>query len=275
MRVTVWTGNEFSEQTLTVAVDGTIMIPFLVNKIVNVTGLTPVGIRNLIQVEMRHNYRTPVVQVIMTSLESKKALLVGEVARSGQFAVSNQTSVLEFVMQNGGYTPRANLTEVQVTRASGERFKLNLYDVVLEGDRSRNLSLQPDDIVFIPSVETISNKYFVLGEVRSPGVLQIQDQLTLLEAIQRSGSLAPNAKAEKVFVVRPVPSGGSEILEVAFSDLYKKGDLSQNILLRTGDIIYVPKSGLARTGEVLNAIAPLTGFIRDTLFIGTVFGRNP
>jgi len=271
IRVTVWTGNEYLEQTLTLAGDGTVMVPFFVNKLVPAAGLTSVQLREHIQSELQKVFLNPLVQVVNLSFESKRASLMGEVISTGFYPIYADTTILNFVLQHGGFGPKANLTEVQVNRADGQKFKVNIYDIVIKGDKVQNVTLQPNDIVYVPSLELIGNKYFMLGEVRSPGLLYSPEPLTLLEAIAKSGTLTLAAQAKHVFVVRVKPEGGSEVREIRFFDLYKKGDLSMNVALKSGDIVYVPRNPLQRVADVVNALTPLVSFIRATAYLGTLF----
>src|SRR5438067_7842184 len=57
LHVTVWTGNEYIIQDLAIAPDGTILIPFFVNKLVQVAGMTSTEVRSLLLDELRKNYR--------------------------------------------------------------------------------------------------------------------------------------------------------------------------------------------------------------------------
>src|SRR5688500_6122721 len=125
IRVTIWTGNELLEQSLTVAADGTILAPFFINKMILVTGLTAIQVRDLLHAELSKTFITPVVQVITTGFESRKAFLVGEVVTPGNFAIAGGGQVLEFILRHGGFSQRANLNEVQVTRGDGTKQRAN------------------------------------------------------------------------------------------------------------------------------------------------------
>jgi len=271
IRVTVWTGNDYLEQTLTLAGDGTVMVPFFVNKLVPAAGLTAIQLRELIQSNLQKVFLNPLVQVIGLSFESKRASLMGEVASTGYFPIDAQTSILNFVLQHGGFGPKANLSEVQVTRADGQKLRVNIYEIVIKGDKTQDVALKPNDLVYVPSLELIGNKYFMLGEVRSPGLLFSPEPLTLLDAIAKSGTLTQAAQAKHVFVIRVKPEGGSDVKDIRFFDLYRKGDLTTNVMLKSGDIVYVPRSPLTRVADVLNAIIPVTSFVRDLAYLGTLF----
>jgi polysaccharide export outer membrane protein len=273
IHTTVWNGNEYAEQDLTVASDGTLMVPFSVNRLFEVNGLTAVELRSLIQAELSQMFRGPVVQTVVVGYESKKALLVGEVSASGQFPLREGLGLLEFILQNGGFGQDADLTAIQLTRSSGQVERINVYDMVASGSRQEVL-LAPDDIVYVPSVEVFSNKYFILGEVRQPGIIQSTAAMNLVEAIASAGALTPEARSDQLMLVRVDETGSTRVEEISFRDLYEEGDPSVNVLLRSGDIVYVPRSRTTRVADVLGAINPITSLIRDTAFLYDILRRN-
>jgi polysaccharide biosynthesis/export protein len=116
-----------------------------------------------------------------------------------------------------------------------------------------------------------SQQVFVMGEVKQPGSLQFTGSMSLIEALARTGSTTERAGVE-VLVVRPTggappreltlrdageidrarDSKESEVIRVNIQNL-QSGQLSQNVALRSGDTVFVPRaesvfvSGLVRT----------------------------
>ena len=97
-----------------------------------------------------------------------------------------------------------------------------------------------------------SQRIFVIGEVRSPGAYQLTGDMTLIEALARAGSTTTEAAGEAVISrppagkaatapVLPNPDEGVEVIRVNIRDL-QSGQLSQNVALRDGDTIYVPRA---------------------------------
>jgi polysaccharide export outer membrane protein len=98
-----------------------------------------------------------------------------------------------------------------------------------------------------------SQRIFIVGEVRSPGTYPLTGDMTLIEAIARAGSTTPNASPEAI-IVRAAPgktpagptlpgqkAGAVDSQRVNLRDL-QSGALTQNIALRDGDTIYVPRA---------------------------------
>lgn len=98
-----------------------------------------------------------------------------------------------------------------------------------------------------------SQQIFLMGEVRQPGSLQFTGSMTLIEALARVGSTTDRAGSEAI-IVRPPSSrapatAGAQAANVSKSETIhinleslQTGVLSQNVALRAGDTIFVPRA---------------------------------
>jgi polysaccharide export outer membrane protein len=105
-----------------------------------------------------------------------------------------------------------------------------------------------------------SQRVFVMGEVRAPGPVALTGGMTLIEALARAGSTQPTASGEVAVVRAPqgakgpiVPDqAGTEVFRASIREL-ESGSLAQNIELRDGDTIFVPRAETAYVfGQVKN-----------------------
>ncbi len=103
------------------------------------------------------------------------------------------------------------------------------------------------------SVNT-SGRFMVLGAVGKPGVYLLRPSLTTMEAILYAGSyIEDDANLRSVLVMR----GGVDKPEVKRLDLWKlvkKGDRSDDIFVKPGDIIYVPTKFIANVEKFTDRI---------------------
>jgi polysaccharide export outer membrane protein len=109
-----------------------------------------------------------------------------------------------------------------------------------------------------------SQRVFVMGEVRSPGPVPLTGGMTLIEALARAGSTLPSASGEVAIVRAPdangpvLPNGADERQEIARASIrdLEAGMLKQNIELRDGDTIFVPRAETVYVfGQVKNPSA--------------------
>lgn len=100
-----------------------------------------------------------------------------------------------------------------------------------------------------------SQQVFIVGEVRQPGILQFTGSMTMIEALARAGSTTDRAGIEAVIVRTPdgvsPPDAAAlaraqkvddtNVIRVNLETL-QTGALLQNVTLRSGDTIFVPRA---------------------------------
>lgn len=98
----------------------------------------------------------------------------------------------------------------------------------------------------------VSQRIFIVGEVRSAGSYPLRGETTLIEALAQAGSATAEAASDVLIVrsangnhragaVLPTEATDAEIIRVDLT-LLQRGDLSKNVALRNGDTIFVPRA---------------------------------
>ena len=87
-------------------------------------------------------------------------------------------------------------------------------------------------------VETVIPTAYVMGEVRSPGAVQLQGEVSVLQALALTGGLTEFAKSGDIRVLRKTAKG-VETLTFRYKDALK-GDVQAQMYLRPGDTVIVP-----------------------------------
>lgn len=96
-----------------------------------------------------------------------------------------------------------------------------------------------DPKVSVSIKEYRSHKVYVLGEVDKPGTYALTTQSRLLDILLKAGGPTANA-GDNVSILRR-ENGTLEHIKVDITKLFVDGDLSQNIPIKDGDIIYVSR----------------------------------
>ncbi len=99
----------------------------------------------------------------------------------------------------------------------------------------------------ISVVVTSFDKYkvYVDGEVMTPGMVHMDNGMTILQAISSAGGLKTTGLAEEVIVIRRNSLIKPFVLLVNVENAQNGSDITQNIFLKAHDIIFVPKSTIA------------------------------
>jgi polysaccharide export outer membrane protein len=87
-----------------------------------------------------------------------------------------------------------------------------------------------------------SQHVYVLGEVKNPKAISITDvPLELIEAVTLAGGFTKDANTRNVFLTRD-----KQTYYIDIEAIYEKGDLTQNYILKQGDVLQVPENRLNR-----------------------------
>lgn len=144
----------------------------------------------------------------------------------------------------------------------------------ISADIERRMSrFKRDAAATVSLVDAQSTAITVFGEVRAPGAFPLVKDTRVAEAIALVGGETIFAKTSKIRVVRS--GGGETVVYQVNLNAIRAGDLSTNILLATGDIVYVSPTVLAKIGYAVNAVLfPFQPFMGvGNAFAGSVFAN--
>ncbi len=101
-----------------------------------------------------------------------------------------------------------------------------------------------------------SKFYYMVGMVRDPGAKIFTGRETTLSALAKAVPNIPMAWEEKIQVIRPVADSPNKsvILELDYKKMTEQGDMTCNVLLNEGDVIYVPPTIFASIGMTFQEI---------------------
>lgn len=85
-------------------------------------------------------------------------------------------------------------------------------------------------------------KVYVLGSVNSPGIKQLNvDSMDVFSALSSAGGIAKKGRTRKIQIIRNIDNQ-LYAKEIDMNAYIKKHDITQNVKLADGDMVYVPKS---------------------------------
>lgn len=150
LAINVWREPEMSRVVI-VRPDGKITLPLLGE--FEADGMTPRKLEAVIAKKLETLVTNPDVSVIVQEIRSRKFNVIGEVARPGTYALTNNMTVLDAIALAGGFKDFARPKKMYVLRQQKDgsvRISVN-YPKVLKGEApQQNLKLEARDTVVVP-----------------------------------------------------------------------------------------------------------------------------
>ena len=266
LEINFWEGMASTSEEVVVRPDGKISFRYVDDILVN--GLTASQLDRKLTQSLKSYIRKPKIDVVIKEYKSKSVTLLGAIAYRqtagtgpGKYRLKGKTTLLEVVTKAGGPTEKANLTAVNIRRKSGDSISLDLFKAIHQGEPGTDFILDDGDLVFIPTFSKEDNRVYVFGEVEKPGVVNFKNsKMRLIDAISEAGgptvfAATPEARVVRGDITKP------EVISANLQRLIEEGDQSQNITLASGDMIYVPRTGLGSVNVFAKRIRPLLELI--------------
>lgn len=256
--VTVWQAPDLTKSVV-VRSDGTIDYPIIGS--LPAIGLTTAELQKQIEDKLGKGYvKNPQVAVTIKEYNSKKILVFGQVGKAGLYKIRQELPLLEILFMVGGVAgeakrltiirpPKVNadaipaglLPQGVATPGSAEAtsaMEVDLVALLSKGDLSQNVMILPGDTLYFAS--GTGQRYYVLGQVGTPGPYEWIQDITLLEAIKLAGGVNERGAPNRI-KVRKVVGGEKQEIKVNITDIMK-GKKKDDVVIKSGDTIIVPES---------------------------------
>ena len=150
LTVSFWREKDLSTEVV-VRPDGKITLP-LIND-VYASGLTPDQLREKILAEAARYLEDPTPTVVVKQINSRKAFIMGEVAKPGPYVLTAPTTVLQLIAMAGGLQEFAKKQDIIILRHEAGlqvTFTFDYASVVKRKKLQQNIFLKPGDTIVVP-----------------------------------------------------------------------------------------------------------------------------
>lgn len=225
--VRLWGPDTFNSQ-LTVDTSGSIYIPKV--GAIRVAGLRYDELQKHITTEVSRVFRNFNLSVNLGRLRSIQIYVVGEAQRPGAYTISSLSSVLNGLFASGGPNVQGSLRRIQIRRDGQPTSEFDLYDLVLRGDKSKDIRLQQGDTLFI---QAAGPEVAIAGSVRHPAVYELRGEESIADLLKIAGGYNPTAAVSQLSLERIDANHSRKALGVAMD---REG---LSIAMRDGDVLFV------------------------------------
>jgi protein involved in polysaccharide export with SLBB domain len=219
---------------------------------VHVAGLRFDQLQPFLKSQMSKNFRNFDLNVNMGQLRSIEIFITGQARRPGAWTLSSLSTLVTAVFSTGGPSPQGSLRGIELRRGGKTVVVFDLYDLILHGDKSKDVALLPGDVIYIPAV---GPQVAVAGSVKTPAIYELKPgtSTTVGEALEMSAGLTNVAAGDKLRLERVDQRQLRSITEIALDPQGKSVALQDGDLLELVAIPSQYKDAVTLRGNVANS----------------------
>ena len=226
LRIRGW-GQVDIDVSAVITREGTITIPRV--GVIEIAGSRYQDLNATVRNAVGRLYKNFDLAVSLGRLRSIQVFVVGQAMRPGLYTVGSLSTLLNALFASGGPAPAGSMRRIELRRGGALVGQFDLYDLLLKGDKSKDLRLQSGDVIFIPPTGPVAA---IAGRVNTPAIFELGAADTpLSELIAYAGGVTPTADTQSIQLERLDPKLGRVVQEIPWTPP------AQATPLRDGDVV--------------------------------------
>jgi polysaccharide biosynthesis/export protein len=195
------------------------------------------------------------LSVSLGQLRGLRVFIVGPAQRPGVVTLASQSTLLSAVVTAGGPAPNGSMRKVLLRRDGKLISELDVYDFLVQGDKSKDVQLTAGDVVVF---QPVGPRVALTGALDKPAIYELKSaQEPLRDVLRYAGGAPVLANPHRVQLERIDPS---QPLAARFVETFRLDAAGQQKALRDGDVMTL----LAISPQFANAVT-LTGHVAQPL----------
>ncbi|NLN39766.1 MAG: hypothetical protein GX155_09250, partial [Smithella sp.] len=228
INILLW-GRLSAQHSLTVDRDGKITIP----------QIGPVYVAGMTYEQMSKHVIAKAQQITGTNIDitvgstrSIPVFVLGDVRRPGAYTTGAMSSVTDALIMAGGPSAIGSMRRIEIRRGEKMISYFDLYDLFLKGDKSRDITLQAGDVVFVPVTGPQAG---IAGNVKRPAIYELRDKFDLAHLIDLAGGIIPSAYTQQMQVERIIKNEKQVVIDINDKTL----SLVRDFVLQDADMVKI------------------------------------
>ena len=222
--ITLW-GMVEEAFNVTINRDGMAVVPHI--GAVRLAGYTLEEAKRVLKAQFDRYFTDYSMNLSTGGLRSLTVYVTGDVKQPGAYTISSFSTLVNALIASGGPSDSGSLRRVELKRGGKTIRVFDMYDLLLKGDKSNDVRLLPEDVVFVPPSGPL---VALIGEIQRPGVYELKGDTTVEDILNLAGGLSFQAFKGRVQYYK----GEGQRYRVVF-----EGDVSGlgRTLLSNGDVL--------------------------------------
>jgi len=246
LRVRIWGQISFSGN-LRVDRSGNIYLPQVGT--VQVAGLPFSDIDQHLRAAVAKIYRNFDLSVDIGQIRSMQIYVSGQARRPGAYTISSLSSLVDALFASGGPSPQGSLRHILLKREGKTVTDFDLYALLIRGDKSKDVRLLPEDVIFIPPA---GPEVAITGSVSSPAVYELRSGETVGDLVEMAGKATAVASNSRITLERVAQHQLRNVIQVDFNATGLATALEDGDIIRIDPIIPAYSNVVTLRGNIAN-----------------------
>lgn len=217
---------------LTVDRSGSVYIPQVGE--FRVAGMQFKQLQGFLKARFDRVYRNYDLNVNLGQLRSIQVFVTGEARKPGNYTISSLSTLVNAVFACGGPAPGGSLRHIQVRRNGTLLADFDLYDLLLRGDKSKDVSLESGDVLYF---SPIGPQVAIVGSVHLPAIYELRGHETVADGLALAGGASAVANTGSLVIERTKRESDGSSARVAVDVAMNEASMAAP--LRDADIVRV------------------------------------
>jgi polysaccharide export outer membrane protein len=189
----ILSGSKEAIFDLNVNLDGSILFPDLGS--ISVVGETFQDVKEKFNNLIQQSYIGVQIDLSLKNLSAKKITIVGAVKTPGTYLVNPFSTISSALGYSGGISDIGSLRNIRLIRTNGETYSFDLYKLLIDGNRSDDITIESGDVIIIDPAEQFIN---ITGQVKRPAIYEIKEDENLGDLINFALGFTQTANKSKI-----------------------------------------------------------------------------
>jgi polysaccharide biosynthesis/export protein len=195
LMIRVWGQVSIQVRTI-VDRNGQIFIPKIGT--LTVAGVKYAGLNDHLKREIGRVFRNFEISVSLAQLRTIEVFVLGSAKSPGRYTVSSLSTLINALFASGGPSASGSMRNIELKREGKAITNFDIYDLLVFGDKTKDVPLQSGDVIYIPPV---GPEIAIAGSVNVPAIYEIKNE-DLREAIRLAGGLTSMADGQQLSIER-------------------------------------------------------------------------
>jgi polysaccharide export outer membrane protein len=186
--------------------------------------------KKIIEDKFYKKYKNIQVSISIGKIRTINVFVLGEVNKPGVYEISPFFTILDIISIAGGVNKNGSLRKIEIIKSNGEREIIDIYPLLLKGEKPKIFQFQNEDTIFINKSENLVG---IVGAIRKPAIYELK-KMEIGEIIELCGGFLPNADISHIQIERIDKEKGKILIDLKENEI-------NTFRLKNYDIIKIPE----------------------------------